>query len=262
MVARQFSLQYLNAAANTVVDQEDLPRLPLQLGCSGFVVVGADGAIVTTKTSAFLDVGEEAFWDVERILGGSAKASSAPKAAHAAAPTEMASVGHDELDAEHEDIAAKLTEAVETKAPAALAAARDAFRAHATHEEAVMREVGFGQGGGMSAAASHAKDHDRVVALADEALAAAEDADASLATLSVKALKALAKERGADLAGCLDKLDVVAAVKRVGPTVDAQPFAAAGLRHTENFDKLYVDAIAKAKQDPPAKKVKCTSAVG
>lgn len=39
-----------------------------QLGCSGFVISDEDGYFITRKSSAFLQYGEKAFRDVERIL--------------------------------------------------------------------------------------------------------------------------------------------------------------------------------------------------
>ena len=125
------------------------------------MIVDASGTFITTKSSAFLDVGEDAFYDVERLLGSASKgAAPASKAAAPASsasappppPAAMASVGHAELDAEHEAIGALLDEAVATGSPAALRAARDEFRDHATHEEEIMRDAGFGGTGAMSAA--------------------------------------------------------------------------------------------------------------
>lgn len=39
-----------------------------QLGCSGFIVVDRDGNFISRKTKRYLDYGEEAFRDVERLL--------------------------------------------------------------------------------------------------------------------------------------------------------------------------------------------------
>ena len=65
---------YLHTATNCVVEGPDIPQIPLQLGCSGFVVVDGDGNIVTTKTKSLLDYGEVAFRDVDAklavLLGG------------------------------------------------------------------------------------------------------------------------------------------------------------------------------------------------
>ena len=73
-VAREFARLYLHTATNCVVEGPDIPQIPLQLGCSGFVVVDGDGNIVTTKTKSLLDYGEVAFRDVDAklavLLGG------------------------------------------------------------------------------------------------------------------------------------------------------------------------------------------------
>ena len=37
--AREFARLYLHTATNCVVEGPDIPQIPLQLGCSGFVVV-------------------------------------------------------------------------------------------------------------------------------------------------------------------------------------------------------------------------------
>ena len=73
-VAREFARLYLHTATNCVVEGPDIPQIPLQLGCSGFVVVDGDGNIVTTKTKSLLDYGEVAFRDADAklavLLGG------------------------------------------------------------------------------------------------------------------------------------------------------------------------------------------------
>lgn len=65
----------------TYVDDANGPRWG-QLGCNGFIVLGADGKVVNPKTSAYLEVNELAFRHVESILdslvSGSAPASLAP----------------------------------------------------------------------------------------------------------------------------------------------------------------------------------------
>ena len=67
-VARSFSKMFLRTALNVVVDGGDIPQIPLQLGCSGYVMVDAAGTIVTTKTASFLDYDQRAFRDVENRL--------------------------------------------------------------------------------------------------------------------------------------------------------------------------------------------------
>lgn len=51
-----------------IVSQRDMPKWG-QLGCSGFIILGSgDQRIITPKTSAFLEVEEQAFRQVESIL--------------------------------------------------------------------------------------------------------------------------------------------------------------------------------------------------
>mmetsp|Transcript_26439 Transcript_26439/g.79297 ORF Transcript_26439/g.79297 Transcript_26439/m.79297 type:complete len:297 (+) Transcript_26439:367-1257(+) len=67
-VAQQFASMFLSKAGNCLVEGPDIPQMPAQLGCSGFVVVDPAGNLVTTKTQAFLERDEGAFRDVEARL--------------------------------------------------------------------------------------------------------------------------------------------------------------------------------------------------
>lgn len=278
-VAKEFDRLYLHTATNCVVDGPDIPRIPLQLGCSGFVVVDGAGNIVTTKTKALLDYGEVAFRDVDAklavLLGKESDALSIGSAVEltglsneafngwrgvvAETPIEvreagriavildgkviglkrenlvldaptvvsnsddelMPTLGHSGMDAEHAAIGQALAELRETRSRDALQIVRDEFREHATHEEELMVEARFGGDpqDQMSASASHARDHARIVQLADAVLNRGE--------------------------GIVRKKDI-------------ETFAGAIKRHTENFDALYVDAV-KALDEPPCARP-CASA--
>jgi hemerythrin len=50
-----------------VMNRQDMPSYG-QLGCSGFIVIGADGHCVSKKTNAFLDYGERAFQSAENVI--------------------------------------------------------------------------------------------------------------------------------------------------------------------------------------------------
>lgn len=50
-----------------VMSRKDMPTFG-QLGCSGFIVIGADGVCVSRKTSAFLAFGEKAFRTAESVI--------------------------------------------------------------------------------------------------------------------------------------------------------------------------------------------------
>ena len=60
-VAREFARLYLHTATNCVVEGPDIPQIPLQLGCSGFVVVDQEGNIVTTKRRRCWTTGKSLF---------------------------------------------------------------------------------------------------------------------------------------------------------------------------------------------------------
>lgn len=86
----------------------------------------------------------------------------------------LPSVGHKQMDAEHAELTACMRDFVESRNARELEALRDLFAEHAEHEERLMKRVGFGGSvdDAFSAAASHAKDHARIVRLADDALEA------------------------------------------------------------------------------------------
>jgi len=50
-----------------IPSQAEMPAYG-QLGCSGFIVVGGDGRLVSKKTAAFLEQGEDAFAEAERLV--------------------------------------------------------------------------------------------------------------------------------------------------------------------------------------------------
>ena len=100
-------------------------------------------------------------------------------------------VGHAVMDAEHNALGAALRGAT---TPAALAAAVAQMEEHFAHEEALMRDVGFGGSDGgddgtPSARAGHVADHERIRDLAAAAVMRAVAAEA-LAPSDVKAILA------------------------------------------------------------------------
>lgn len=57
-----------NCVNGVITSRAEMPRWG-QLGCSGFIILGSgDQRIITPKTSAFLEVEEQAFRQVESIL--------------------------------------------------------------------------------------------------------------------------------------------------------------------------------------------------
>lgn len=59
--------KFTKAINGVVMKRQDMPTFG-QLGCSGFIVIGADGTCVSKKTNAFLDYGEKAFKNAEIVI--------------------------------------------------------------------------------------------------------------------------------------------------------------------------------------------------
>lgn len=59
--------KFTSVINGVIMRRQDMPTYG-QLGCSGFIVVGADGSCVSKKTKSFLDYNEKAFRDAENIM--------------------------------------------------------------------------------------------------------------------------------------------------------------------------------------------------
>jgi hypothetical protein len=59
--------KFTKAINGVVIRRQDMPTFG-QLGCSGFIVIGADGLCISKKTNAFLDYGEKAFQNAESVI--------------------------------------------------------------------------------------------------------------------------------------------------------------------------------------------------
>ena len=143
-----------------------------QLGCSGFIVADENGNFISRKTKAYLDVGEEAFLDVERLLAKYIHKPSTSRDTFAAgAPVEQDSsvlappTGIHSIDREHEVCAAALQALCERPSISNLKVVLEELEAHFTHEEVLLKKHGFGGEGPFSALASHTKDHQRILDL-------------------------------------------------------------------------------------------------
>ena len=68
--ARQMTLRH--CINGFIAAQRDMPRWG-QLGCNGFIIFDKDLKVVSRKTSAYLQVKDRAFRDVEKILIGKAR---------------------------------------------------------------------------------------------------------------------------------------------------------------------------------------------
>ena len=223
--AKEFQKLYFDGGKvlNTLIDcREDFPTFQAQLGCQGLIVLDANGIFATSKSPPFLQFRGQAFEYVEKLLqrlaneesrsvdreGGSleAQAPTRPPPAvaccngscarttddtDAAAPQsyDLPSTGHDAMDAEHTELTAAMIVATSSSTLASVTMLRDIFAAHASHEERLMRDSGFGEShdAGFSAMESHAKDH---AAICDAATLAMKEADVDgiVPKVSVRAL--------------------------------------------------------------------------
>ena len=223
--AKEFQKLYFDGGKvlNTLIDcREDFPRFQAQLGCQGLIVLDANGIFATSKSPPFLQFRGQAFEYVEKLLqrlaneesrsvdkeGGSleAQAPTRPPPAvaccngscarttddtDAAAPQsyDLPSTGHDAMDAEHAELTAAMIVATSSSTLASVTMLRDIFAAHASHEERLMRDSGFGEShdAGFSAMESHAKDHAAICDAATRAIKEA-DVDGIVPKVSVRAL--------------------------------------------------------------------------
>ena len=223
--AKEFQKLYFDGGKvlNTLIDcREDFPTFQAQLGCQGLIVLDANGIFATSKSPPFLQFRGQAFEYVEKLLqrlaneesrsvdkeGGSleAQAPTRPPPAvaccngscarttddtDAAAPQsyDLPSTGHDAMDAEHAELTAAMIVATSSSTLASVTMLRDIFAAHASHEERLMRDSGFGEShdAGFSAMESHAKDHAANCDAATRAMKEA-DVDGIVPKVSVRAL--------------------------------------------------------------------------
>ena len=223
--AKEFQKLYFDGGKvlNTLIDcREDFPTFQAQLGCQGLIVLDANGIFATSKSPPFLQFRGQAFEYVEKLLqrlaneesrsvdkeGGSleAQAPTRPPPAvaccngscarttddtDAAAPQsyDLPSTGHDAMDAEHTELTAAMIVATSSSTLASVTMLRDIFAAHASHEERLLRDSGFGEShdAGFSAMESHAKDHAAICDAATRAMKEA-DVDGIVPKVSVRAL--------------------------------------------------------------------------
>lgn len=163
-----------------------------QLGCSGFVISDEDGYFITRKSSAFLQYGEEAFRDVERILSKYmvknvtvAPSQTVVKAAFLTDETvrkaqeekksdvsdrtvqSVPSVGVDSMDHEHEECTNAFNNVMKDPSLFNLKQLFTILQSHFTHEEALMSQYSDkNNSGSFSSTKSHKMDHDRILQIA------------------------------------------------------------------------------------------------
>lgn len=175
---------------NALIDRENPPNFPVQLGCSGFVMIDENGYFITTKSDAFLEYGDRAFYYAEEMLRENCasfrensnleqnnvneekKSTSEPNETeldYASIRKALPAVGHDEMDREHEIIVECLNRLAKEKSKRALQKVISEFSEHSENEEQLLSQLGF-TGGELSAFNSHAKDHKRIIGLMNSVL--------------------------------------------------------------------------------------------
>jgi hemerythrin len=85
----------------------------------------------------------------------------------------VVSVGHEGMDAQHQECIGAFKKLCSELTSESLQVVRQVLKEHFDEEESLLKESGFGGGddGPFSALTSHSKDHDRIIRIADDALA-------------------------------------------------------------------------------------------
>lgn len=176
---------------NALIDRNNFPTFRVQLGCSGFVIIDENGYFITTKSKAYLDYEDVAFYEVEALLRAHTNAfqddqsqltqqvnqnttntSEEKKIDLPMSANALPVVGHDEMDKEHEKIVEYINILLQEKSTRALEKVKVEFMEHSTSEEQLLSRLGFGNigGGDLSPLKSHADDHKRIIGIIDTAL--------------------------------------------------------------------------------------------
>ena len=183
-VARYFN-NFTGNCINSIIVEE--PQFPVQLGCSGFVVVDQNGNIVTTKsTPSFLDADELAFRGVEKLLSEIMNITSVKqndsnlKSHNEIVDNEnhtmqtnwkpLPHVGHIEMDDEHKLIDDSLCRLISNPSRSMMIELRNVVAKHFQHEEEFLSKIKFGTSGLISAHKSHTSDHQRILSILDDIL--------------------------------------------------------------------------------------------
>lgn len=165
-----------------------------QLGCSGFIVVDGQAQFISRKSKAFLDYGEEAFRDVERMVqmelqrlnvdeATTTTPSSQSKEEHSTTSQNESkketivsiecpsSVGDAAMDEEHQECTTAINYLLQNPTQEALTEVIQVLEEHFRHEEDLLRDNGFGSDTDpLSPLVSHRKDHDRILNIGKEVL--------------------------------------------------------------------------------------------
>jgi hypothetical protein len=170
-----------------------------QLGCSGFVVSDEHGRFISRKTKAYLQYGEGAFRDLEKVVEGELKRiekMQVPQAmmmlrdnsvAHPGTKTDgrdqpgsqadslslpLTLMGVHSMDREHEECDQALRGLLSEPTIQNLQQVLEKLKRHFAHEEAIMQKYRFGGDltSPLSALHSHVKDHKRILEMGETEL--------------------------------------------------------------------------------------------
>lgn len=194
--AKEFAQLYFGRAPDTLINgfidsRPDFPNFPSQLGCQGFILYDSGQKLVATKTLPFNEYRDRAFHDVEGKLSPLLQVA-APQNLPGAETlrdsfdveeylNKVTSVGHDAMDAQHNALVDSLLELAKQLTVKELQRVKQELEAHFDEEEDLLKRYAFGaaslggrsdidQENDFSAFGSHARDHKRIVAMAEGAL--------------------------------------------------------------------------------------------
>jgi len=197
LTAKEFAQLYFGRAPKTLVNgfidsQSDFPKFQAQLGCQGFIIYDSQQKLVTTKTLSFDEYRNRAFLDVEGRLSPLLQEAPPQNLAAQVKPSQegfdaerclrkVVPVGHNAMDAQHDSCVNSLSDLAKHLTVKQLLVVHQELRAHFDEEEKLLRKYGFGNAGpeggsdsdlanDFSAFGSHAKDHRRILAVAEDAL--------------------------------------------------------------------------------------------
>ena len=142
-----------------------------QLGCSGFIISDENGCFVSRKTKAYVDIGDDAFRYVEKLLfdkfGIQPVGTQNQKTKQGGGDGDvmnpdwnLPSVGHIQMDEEHEQCEEALSRRLSTPNADSLTQVMELLTSHFQHEENLMKVSGFGNPSEkFSPYANHVSDH-------------------------------------------------------------------------------------------------------
>jgi len=175
-VAQMFGRMFFRKCQNAQVPSpEYYPRGFGQLGCSGFVVV-KDNEFVSKRTMSYLDHGERAFLDVEKILHAIISSGDKKKQPTEESEKDVKEVprlesiqapeatGLADMDEEHQECTVALNALLRQPSTSYFREALSVLEEHFAHEESILATK-FGTDS-FSPLHSHKQDHNRILNIA------------------------------------------------------------------------------------------------